>query len=196
MKPALEHLHVAASAIRSLESQIDAIDAWGATIAEILLNGGRLLAAGNGGSAAQAQHLTAELVGRYAEERQPLSAIPLHGDTSSLTALSNDYGSAESFARQVRAHGRAGDVFVGLSTSGRSNNVIAAARDARAMGLETLAITGPRPNLLADACGGSIAVDAPTTAAVQEAHLVVIHLICESVDRLVLTGGLKEGSTR
>jgi D-sedoheptulose 7-phosphate isomerase len=196
MKPAEEHLRHTASAITALESQIDVIEAWGATIAEILLNGGRLLAAGNGGSAAQAQHLTAELVGRYAEERQPLSAIPLHGDTSSLTALANDYGSAESFARQVRAHGRPGDVFVGLSTSGRSTNVIAAARDARAMGLETLAITGPRPNLLADACEGCIVVDAETTAAIQEAHLVAVHLICESVDRCVLKGNLEQGCHR
>ena len=125
------HLAALHEPIGALENELVKVDAWGAELAGVLTDGGRLLAVGNGGSAAQAQHLTGELVGRYAAERRPLSAIALHADTSSLTAISNDYGPAEAFARQVRAHGRAGDVLLALSTSGRSPNVLAAAVSSR-----------------------------------------------------------------
>jgi D-sedoheptulose 7-phosphate isomerase len=175
-----------AAGLGSLCADLADIDRLGAEIAQVLLRGGRLLAAGNGGSAAQAQHLTAELVGRFRDERQPLSAIALHADTSSLTAIGNDYGPAEVYARQVRAHGRAGDVFVGLSTSGRSPNVLAAARAARLAGLRTLAMTGPRPNPLAACSTHVVAVDAASTATIQEVHLVVIHLLCAAIDAAVI----------
>ena len=99
---------------------VDVADRWGVRLAAVLDNGGRLLAAGNGGSAAQAQHLTAELVGRYRDDRPPFSAICLSAETSSLTAIANDYPASELFARQVEAHGRPGDVLVLMSTSGRS----------------------------------------------------------------------------
>src|SRR5690606_6571901 len=118
-----EHLAALLDALAGLREEIDAIEVWGERLAAALADGGRLLAVGNGGSAAEAQHLTAELVGRFALERQPLSAICLHADTSSLTAIANDYGAEEAFARQVRAHGRPGDVLIALSTSGRSRNV-------------------------------------------------------------------------
>jgi phosphoheptose isomerase len=155
-----------------------------------LLEGGRVLAIGNGGSAAQAQHLTAELVGRYHCERQPLSAICLHGDTSALTAIANDYGAEQAFARQVLAHGRPGDVLVALSTSGRSENVLAATRAAREAGLETWALTGPTPNPLAELCDEVAAFECPSTATVQELHMVGLHVLCGSVDREVaLRGG-------
>ncbi|MEW2353852.1 SIS domain-containing protein [Spirillospora sp. NPDC029432] len=158
------------------------ITVWGRRLARVLDGGGRLLACGNGGSAAEAQHLTAELVGRYEDERRPLAAIPLHGDTSAITAIGNDYGPVNAFARQVRAHGRPGDVLVCLSTSGRSANVIAAARQARRLGVTAWAITGPGPNPLADACDDALTVDAGCTSTVQEIHLAAIHLLCGVVD--------------
>jgi phosphoheptose isomerase len=179
------HVGALTAALGSLRHHLGEIERLGAEAAQVLLAGGRLLAAGNGGSAAQAQHLTAELVGRFLAERQPLSAIALHADTSSLTAIGNDYGEAEVYARQIRAHGRPGDVFVGLSTSGRSPNVLAAADAARQTGLRTWALTGPRPNPLADRCTSVLAVDAATTATVQEVHLVVIHLLCAAIDAAV-----------
>ena len=124
------HLAALADSIRVLGAQRGKIDSWGEWLAERLLDGGRLLAVGNGGSAAEAQHLTAELVGRFRDERIPLSAIPLHADTSALTAIVNDYGGEEMFARGVRAHGRPGDILVALSTSGTSPNVLCAVKAA------------------------------------------------------------------
>jgi type III pantothenate kinase len=157
-------------------------DAWGARLAGRLRNGARLLAVGNGGSAAEAQHLTAELVGRFETERGPLSAICLHGDASSLTAIANDYGIEEAFARQVRGHGRPGDVLIALSTSGRSPNVLAAARAAHECGLLVWGLTGPGPNPLADRCDEVLSFDAPRASTVQELHLVAIHVLCAAVD--------------
>src|SRR5690606_11586296 len=154
----------------------------GQRLASVFLRGGRLLAAGNGGSAAHAQHLTSELVGRYRDDRTPLPALCLHGDASSVTTIVNDFGPDEVFARQVAAHGRRGDVLVALSTSGRSPNLLAAARTAATAGLWTVALTGARPNPLADLADDVVAVDAATTAAVQEAHQVVVHLVCAALD--------------
>ncbi|MFD5325818.1 SIS domain-containing protein, partial [Streptomyces sp. NPDC127092] len=152
---------------------------WGRHLAAVLTDGGRLLAAGNGGSAAQAQHLTAELVGRYREDRPAYSALSLHAETSSVTAIGNDYGFEQVFARQVAAHGRPGDLLMLLSTSGRSPNLLSAAMTARSRGLDVWALTGPAPNPLAEAADDALTVDAATTATVQEAHLVVVHLLCE-----------------
>jgi D-sedoheptulose 7-phosphate isomerase len=160
--------------------------AWGAQLANVLAGGGRLLACGNGGSAAEAQHLTAELVGRFREERVPLSAIALHADTSALTALANDYGEEEMFARGVRAHGRPGDVLVALSTSGTSRNVLAAVKAAAENAITTWAFTGPAPNPLAAMCDDAIAVEAPTGATVQEIHLMLVHALCMAVDDVLL----------
>jgi D-sedoheptulose 7-phosphate isomerase len=179
-----EHLQLLTRALDDLSGQLGRIAAWGADLAETLLAGGRLLACGNGGSAAEAQHLTAELVGRYRTERIPLAAICLHADTSSLTAIVNDYGPAEGFARQVRAHGRPGDALLALSTSGRSANVIGAVRAAHVIGMRTLALTGPGPNPLSEACQDAIVLAGPTPT-VQEGHLVAIHLLCQAVDDAV-----------
>ncbi|MFJ4775690.1 SIS domain-containing protein [Streptomyces sp. NPDC088762] len=161
---------------------LDQLAHWGHRLAAVLPAGGRLLAAGNGGSAAQAQHLTAELVGRYREERAAYSAIALHAESSSVTAIGNDYGFEHVFARQVAAHGRDGDVLILLSTSGRSTNLLAAAMTARAAGVEVWALTGASPNPLAEAADQALCIDADTTATVQEAHLVAVHLLCESFD--------------
>ncbi|MFC8923052.1 PfkB family carbohydrate kinase [Cellulosimicrobium sp. NPDC057127] len=165
-----------------LLAEADRIDAWGERLADVVLTGGRLLVAGNGGSAAEAQHLTAELVGRFEGERVPLSAISLHAETSSLTAIVNDYGIGEMYARQVAAHGRAGDVLLLLSTSGSSENVVAAAQRARETGLTTWALTGPRPSALSAACDDTLAMQGASTSSVQELHLVVVHALCAAVD--------------
>ncbi|MBL1089935.1 D-sedoheptulose-7-phosphate isomerase [Streptomyces sp. NPDC001739] len=155
---------------------------WASHLSAVLPLGGRLLAAGNGGSAAQAQHLTAELVGRYQQERPAYSAVALHAETSSVTAIGNDYGFDQVFARQVAAHGRPGDILVLLSTSGRSGNLLAAADTARKAGLRVWALTGPRPNPLADAADEALCIESASTATVQEAHLIALHILCENFD--------------
>lgn len=179
------HLAALTGALVALEDEVARIDGWGRALARVLAGGGRLLAVGNGGSAAQAQHLTGELVGRYADERAPFSALALHAESSSLTAIANDYGLEEAFARQVRAHGRPGDVFLALSTSGRSPNVLAAAEAAAEGGLAVWALTGRAPNPLADEADDAVCVEADATATVQEVHQVVVHLLCAAVDREV-----------
>jgi D-sedoheptulose 7-phosphate isomerase len=196
-----DHLRELANAVEQFAPCVDIADAWGKRLAAVLDAGGRLLAAGNGGSAAQAQHLTAELVGRYRDDRPPYSAICLSAETSSLTAIANDYPPAELFARQVQAHGRPGDVLVLMSTSGTSANIVAAAERGRAAGLRVWALTGPRPNPLADAAHETLAVDAPFTATVQELHLVALHIICAALDAELgvipgLVGGAHAGSLR
>jgi glycosyltransferase involved in cell wall biosynthesis/phosphoheptose isomerase len=179
------HLRRLRESLGALDEAAEQLERWGRTLAGALLAGGRLLAVGNGGSAAQAQHLTAELVGRFETERRPLSALCLHADTSTLTAIGNDYGPEEAFARQVRAHGRAGDVLVALSTSGSSPNVLAAAEAANELGLTTWALTGDAPNPLAELCDDALALPAAGTATVQELHLIALHLVCGAVDREV-----------
>jgi D-sedoheptulose 7-phosphate isomerase len=176
------HLAALRRPLDELEASVDRLDGWGRHLAGVLMGGGRLLAVGNGGSAAQAQHLTSELVGRYRDERRPFSALALHAETSSVTAIGNDYGADDVFARQVRAHGREGDVLVSLSTSGRSPNVLAAMAAARERGLVTWALTGRAPNPLVDASDDAVVVDAPYTATVQEVHQIVVHLLCAAVD--------------
>ncbi len=176
------HLAALSGPLGALDAEVEHIDSWGRHLAGVLLGGGRLLAVGNGGSAAQAQHLTSELVGRYLGERPPLSALALHAETSSLTSIVNDYGADLGFARQVRAHGRPGDVLVALTTSGRSANVVQAVDAANEGGLTTWSLTGTAPNPVAARCQDGLAVDAPATATVQEVHQVVIHLLCASLE--------------
>ncbi|PXY21768.1 phosphoheptose isomerase [Prauserella sp. PE36] len=177
-----EHFAALSGALSRVQSAAPTIDRWGTHLAAVLTGGGRLLACGNGGSAAEAQHLTGELVGKFLHDRQPLSAIALHAETSAATAIVNDYGEHELYARQVRAHGRPGDVLVALSTSGRSQNVVAAVKTAHELGLTTWALTGPEPNPLAALADDVIAVDAPSTATVQEVHLAIVHALCATLD--------------
>ena len=178
-----DHLDELVRAIEQFRPAVRMADEWGVRLADLLSFGGRLMAAGNGGSAAQAQHLTAELVGRYRYDRPPYSAICLSAETSSLTAIANDFPPEELYARQVQAHGRPGDVLVLMSTSGRSPNLLAAAERGRQSGMHVWALTGPRPNPLAAAAAEALAVDAEYTATVQELHLVAVHILCASVDR-------------
>ena len=153
-----------------------------------ITSGNKILACGNGGSAAEAQHFIAELVGRFLTEREPLAGIALTVDTSVLTAVGNDYGYDEVFARQVRALGNAGDVLVVLSTSGRSPNVLAALKQANERGLTTIALVGKESNADLDACDLVIAIPDQSTPRVQEMHLVILHLICELVDNALASG--------
>jgi phosphoheptose isomerase len=185
LAPARAHLAALTSAAAALEDDIGTLERWGRTLAHRLLEGGRLLAAGNGGSAAEAQHLTAELVGRFVDDRTPLAAIALHADTSTLSALGNDFGFEEVYARQVRAHGRPGDVLLLLSTSGRSANLLRAADAARETRMVTWGLTGRAPNPLADLCDEAVCVDCDAGATAQELHLVAVHLLCAAVDRYV-----------
>jgi D-sedoheptulose 7-phosphate isomerase len=184
-----EHLAHLRRALLALDPEVERIEAWAQHLAGVLLRGGRLLAAGNGGSAAQAQHLTSELVGRYRDDRPAFSALSLHAETSSVTAIGNDYGAEAVFARQVEAHGRPGDVLLALSTSGRSPNVLAAVEVARRNRLTTWGLTGPGPNPLSEACDDALCVPAPAVATVQEVHQVVVHLLCASFDQEVAAQG-------
>ena len=176
-----EHLDRLGPALAALRDQSARL-VWLSQVLVTRLSGGsRLLAAGNGGSAAEAQHLTAELVGRFDRDRRPFSALALSADTASLTAIGNDYGYAEVFARQVQAHARPMDVLVLLSTSGRSENLLAAARTGREAGASVWAFTGPAPNPLADLADEVIAIPG-TTSTVQEAHLIAIHVLCAAFE--------------
>jgi phosphoheptose isomerase len=178
----LEELH---QGLVSLRHHGPTLETWGRRLAATFAADGRLLVAGNGGSAAEAQHLTAELVGRFLAERRPLSALCLSAETSSLTALVNDYGAEEMFARQVQAHGRPGDVLMLLSTSGRSRNVVVAAERAIECGITVWALTGPGGNPLAEIADEAVCVEASSTSAVQEVHLMAVHAICAAVDQQV-----------
>jgi D-sedoheptulose 7-phosphate isomerase len=176
------HLAALTTPLAALHADAPRLESWGCRLADALTAGGRLLVVGNGGSAAQAQHLTAELVGRYRDDRPPLSAIALCAEPSAVTAIGNDYGAEQVFARQVHAHGRTGDVLMALSTSGRSANVLGAVDAAVELGMITWALTGRPENPLATRCDEALCVDSPHTATVQEIHLIAIHLICASVD--------------
>jgi D-sedoheptulose 7-phosphate isomerase len=182
------HLAQLAGPLAALHAETPRLERWGRQLAHVLAGGGRLLAAGNGGSAAQAAHLTSELVGRYRDDRPPFSAIALCAESSAVTAIGNDYGLEEVFARQVRAHGRPGDVLVAMSTSGRSGNVVAAVDAAAAIGMTTWALCGTRDCPLAAACDDALCVETPHTATVQEVHLIAVHLICAAFDEALDVG--------
>jgi D-sedoheptulose 7-phosphate isomerase len=182
------HLQELERPLAALSADSAKLELWGRRLAALLTSGSRLLAAGNGGSASQAAHLTSELVGRYRDDRPPFSAIALCAESAAVTAISNDYGVAEVFARQVRAHGRPGDVLVALSTSGRSANILAAVDAAQAAGLTTWTLSGRPGNPLALACEDALCVDSPHTATIQEIHLIAVHLLCAAVDTALAEG--------
>jgi D-sedoheptulose 7-phosphate isomerase len=172
------HLRVLEDTLNALELQIGRLTRWGRTLAERLSEGNRVLAAGNGGSAAEAQQLAAEVVGRYHDERQPYSAIALHADMSSLTSIGDDYGYdyGEVFARQVAAHARPHDVLILLSANGRSHNLVRAAEAGLRVGATVWALTGPGPNPLANVVDDALCLPG-TAVTVQEAHLVAVHIL-------------------
>lgn len=163
----------------ALQAQLGA--AATATI-ECLKNGGKILLAGNGGSAADAQHIAGEFVSRFAFDRPGLPAIALTVDTSILTAIGNDYGYEKLFARQVQALGHKGDVFIGYSTSGKSPNVLKAFEEARALGLVCIGLTGNRGGPMQELCDFLLKVPSADTPKIQEGHLVLGHILCGLVE--------------
>ena len=176
-----EHL---ATIQKLLDSKLSEIEQSGQLICEALTSGRKVLLCGNGGSAADAQHIAAELVGCYEKQRRSWPAIALTTDTSALTAVSNDLGYEQVFARQVLGLAQPGDVLVAISTSGKSKNVLRAAEQARELGCKSIALTGATAEPLASLCDVTVAVPSNRTSRVQEAHITVGHLWCEMVDRI------------
>jgi D-sedoheptulose 7-phosphate isomerase len=173
-----EHLDVAKSLAGLTSTVSKAVD----LIAASLEKGGLLLVAGNGGSAADAQHITAELTGRFLRERQPLRALALHANTSSLTAIGNDYGYDRVFARELTAHARAGDVFLAITTSGNSANILRAIEAARQSKVTVIGLTGETGGQMRGACDLCICVPSKSTARIQEMHITIGHAICELLE--------------
>jgi D-sedoheptulose 7-phosphate isomerase len=180
------------AAARELGSVLPAIAELGEALRAALAGGGRILAFGNGGSAAEAQHLAAELIGRAKADRAPLPAIALAGDASSLTAIANDYGFADVFARQVRALATRKDLVVGITTSGRSENVIRGLEAAHTARAKTALLTGADGVRAAALADYAVVVPSSETSRVQEMHVLVVHLLCEIIDEWAV--GVDEGT--
>jgi D-sedoheptulose 7-phosphate isomerase len=168
---------------------MEAIATAAERIAAAAVAGRKLLLFGNGGSAADAVHIAAEFVGRYLVERRPLPALALNANISALTAIGNDYGFEQLFSRQVGALGQPGDVAVGLSTSGRSPNVVAGLQEAGKLGLATIAMTGAVPGPVGEAAELTIAIPSAQTPRIQEGHMLAAHTICEWVETAIAEGG-------
>jgi len=173
-----EHLQVA-EALPSLAASVSsAVD----LIYSAMAAGGQLLVAGNGGSAADAQHIAAELTGRFLLERQPLRAMALHGNTSALTAIGNDYGYDHVFARELSAHASPGDVLLGISTSGNSRNILCAIEAARQSKVVVIGLTGESGGQMQSMCDLCLCVPSKSTARIQEMHITIGHAICELLE--------------
>jgi D-sedoheptulose 7-phosphate isomerase len=174
--------------IQLAEEQAGAILAVIDAVVAALARGNTVFFFGNGGSAADSQHLAAELVGRFTLERRPLPGLALTTDTSILTSIGNDYGFDQIFIRQIQGLGRPGDVAIGLSTSGNSPNVLQAIGAARAGGMVTVALTGLGGGQLADQVDFCLRVPSTDTARIQESHIAIGHLICQGVDEALADG--------
>jgi D-sedoheptulose 7-phosphate isomerase len=166
-----------------LEGLLEIAEAIRASLAA----GGKLLLFGNGGSAADAQHIAAEFVCRFSRDREALAAIALTTDSSIMTSISNDYGFEQIFARQIRALGRRGDVAIGISTSGSSRNVVEGMKVARAMGLTSVALTGAKGEEFARLADFALVVPSTVTSHIQEGHIVLLHTLCEAAESLLLS---------
>lgn len=174
-------------AARAMDAVAPDVCAAACAVVSAFRSGGRLLLCGNGGSAADAQHIAAELSGRYLKERRALDASALSCNTSAVTAVGNDYGYEEIFARQVEAHGKSGDVLIAISTSGKSANVLKAVEHAKSMGLYTIAMTGAEGGPLASAADAAIRVPSSSTPRIQELHILAGHALCEMVERALFS---------
>jgi len=187
-----------AHSLKALEHAIQDADllATARKIAEVIIGslraGNKLLVIGNGGSAADAQHIAAEIVGRYKQDRPAYAALALTTDTSALTAIANDYGFEQVFARQVAGLGRHGDVLLALSTSGRSPNILAALRTARERGLVTIGFTGTKGKALVALCDHLLVAPSDDTAIIQQIHLTVAHGICEAIEQALMREGARK----
>ncbi|WP_284619942.1 D-sedoheptulose 7-phosphate isomerase [Aquabacterium humicola] len=180
-----DHLAAHRALFDRLDTLGPALQRAAAICADSLSRGGKLLFCGNGGSAADSQHLASEFVGRFVAERRPLPAIALSTDSSALTAIGNDYGFDQVFERPLRAHGRPGDVVVGISTSGRSPNVRRAMQAARELGLATVGFLGHDGGTIAALCDVPLVVPDEVTARIQEAHIFLGHVLCAEVEALL-----------
>jgi D-sedoheptulose 7-phosphate isomerase len=179
MREALEEHAALVARVEELAAQVDSV---ASRLIEVYESGGRLFAFGNGGSAAEAQHLVAELVGRYLRERRPLAATSLTADSSVVTCIGNDYSFEDVFERQVRASVRAGDMTIGFTTSGRSANVVRALAAARELGATTVVFTGGDGTPAADHADHALIVPSDSTARIQEMHMLLVHVLVEQVD--------------
>ena len=176
------------SAMLADESLVAMVESAAQACVSCIKNGGKVLLAGNGGSAADAQHIAAEFVSRFAFDRPGLAAVALTTDTSILTAIGNDYGYEKLFARQLQALGNKGDVFIAYSTSGRSPNILLALQEARARGLTCIGLTGNRGGPMADACDYCLAVPSSDTPKIQEGHLVLGHILSGLAENAIFRG--------
>ncbi len=167
------------------EANVEAITKAATLLSDAFKDGGKLMVAGNGGSAADAQHLVAEFVNRFQIERPPLPALALTTDTSVLTSIGNDYDYALIFSKQIKALGKEGDVLLAISTSGNSTNVLEAVAAAKALGIKTITMTGGDGGKLSKLADISLNVEAAVTARVQEVHITIGHIICELVDYIL-----------
>ena len=171
--------------IRFIRQNAEALTLAVQMVVEAFKAGNKILLFGNGGSAADAQHIAAEFVNRFLIERPPLPAIALTTDTSILTSISNDYGYADSFAKQVKALGKEGDVAIGISTSGSAANVLKAIKAAKEMGLKTVGLAGRDGGELAKVVDIALVVDSQIVPRIQEVHITIGHVLCEMVDRML-----------
>ena len=179
----LQNLQEHNALLATLHTLEGAVLAAGTLAGRTLQQGGKILFCGNGGSAADSQHLAAELTGRFIHDRRPLAAMALSTDTSALTCIGNDYSFDEVFARQVAGLGRAGDLLIGISTSGNSRNVIRAVEEARQLGMQTLGLLGRDGGQLRHLCDQSIIVPSPVTARIQECHILIGHTLCGLIEQ-------------
>lgn len=182
-----EHLQESIAVKQALLEMTEPVEQAAALWVDCIRSGGKILLCGNGGSAADAQHMAAELVGRLEQGKGGLAALALTTDTSILTALANDFGYDEVFAMQVRAHARPGDVLVGISTSGNSRNVVAALQAGRAAGARLIGMVGAQGGKMAELVDVLIQVPSPRTMRVQECHITIGHILCFAVEQAMLT---------
>jgi D-sedoheptulose 7-phosphate isomerase len=185
-----EHLEV----VRQVEAQQPVLEAIAQAMTATLWAGGKILWCGNGGSAGDSQHLASELVGRYRRQRRGMASVALTTDSSALTSIANDYGYEAVFSRQVEALGVAGDLLVGISTSGNSQNVVAALEAARSQGLTTVAFTGAGGGRMAKLADHLFAVASKETARIQEAHILAGHMLCDWIELDCVSGAEREGA--
>ena len=189
--PIATHLEVSLAALQRAthdKALLDVARKIAAAIITALRSGNKLLIIGNGGSAADAQHIAAEIVGRYKQDRPGHAALALTTDTSALTSIANDYGFEQVFARQVEGLGRRGDVLLALSTSGKSPNILAALRLAREHGLVTVGFTGVKGENLRALCHYLLVAPSDDTPVIQQIHLAVAHGICDEIEQAMMRG--------
>lgn len=182
LKTIVEEKHTLLNALEKT-GYLKQIEDAGKMIAASLKNGHKVILAGNGGSAADAQHFAGELVGRFMMERKALPAIALCTDPAVVTCIANDYGFQEIFARQIGAHGEKGDIFVAISTSGNSENCIRAIRTAKEMGIKTIGFLGKNGGIMKELCDLALIVPSESTPRIQEIHTMTLHILCELIEK-------------